>query len=176
MFNTKFLKQFKSKSLKSEGDGTGSSPMGFTLIELLLVVGLIGVLAGVMTSVINITQTKDRARDGVRMADLEKLIQGIEAFYTVESKYPAQGNYNNPLGTGAADATALGTYLKNWPGYIQTGGPIPAGSEIYYYYFIDTDNFALGIKKSGTSQFYKYHSTWTSIRTCAALAGNALCP
>lgn len=146
---------------------------GFTLIELLLVVGLIGVLAGVVIRVIDVNKTKDRAKDAVRLSNMDKVMQGLEAFYTVENKYPAEGETANhdPLNSTAPDSVALSTYIKFWPGDT---------IDIYTYHLIDADNYVVGVKKSGstttTTYYYKYHSSWSNIQICTTLEPNTSCP
>lgn len=43
---------------------------GFTLIELLIVIAVIGVLAGVLVSIINVSEYQKQARDARRMNDI----------------------------------------------------------------------------------------------------------
>ena len=129
---------------------------GFTLIELLIVVSVIGILAGAVVGLIDVNKTQDRARDGVRQANLEKVIQGLESFYVLEDYYPAQGSSgdgsNNPLlGT---DSAALSTYITQWP-----------TEEVYTYNKIDDNNFVIGTPNS-SGNYYKYHSAWSGISEC----------
>lgn len=53
---------------------------GFTLIELLVVVLIIGILAGVLISVINPAQQQDRAADGNVKAVINKTILSTQTF------------------------------------------------------------------------------------------------
>ena len=130
---------------------------GFTLIELLLVVSIIGILAGAVVGLVDVNKTKDRAKDGVRQANIEKVIQGIESFYTIEDFYPAESSADsshNPL--LGADGTVLSTYLKAWPG---------DATNPYIYEKIDDDTFLVGVANS-FGNYYKYYSTWSSIQNC----------
>lgn len=58
----------------------------FTLIEILLVIALIAILAGI--AIPNIEQNYMRTRDAERLADMEALKMGIEAFYQDWGYYP----------------------------------------------------------------------------------------
>lgn len=142
--------------------------LGFTLIELLIVVSVIGILAGATVGLINLDTTKERARDGVRQASLEKTIQGIEAFYILEDRYP-EADSGSPDGDGnpltGPDGDLLATYLTKWP----TGD-----TGEYIYSKIDDDNFVLGVLNS-TSQYYKYHSSWGEISDCTSLSIDDQC-
>lgn len=89
---------------------------GFTLIELLIVVSVIGVLAGVTVSIINPTRTKNTAEDAVRQSNIERLVQGIEAYYAAEGSYPSDTDSDgNPLNTGSGNENVLSVYLNQWP-------------------------------------------------------------
>jgi len=64
------------------------SERGFTLIELLIVVGILGILSGVIISVINPEKFRGRARDGVRKNDLAVVKGAIELYYAENNAYP----------------------------------------------------------------------------------------
>jgi prepilin-type N-terminal cleavage/methylation domain-containing protein len=50
---------------------------GFTLIELLLVVAIIGILSGVMLTLINPLKIQQKSRDSRRLQDLESLVNAL---------------------------------------------------------------------------------------------------
>ena len=52
---------------------------GFTLIETLLVVGILGIVAGVGVSVINTQQKKADAEDTVKRSNIEKIVLGVKS-------------------------------------------------------------------------------------------------
>jgi len=74
---------------------------GFTLIEILIVVVIIGILAGVVLSIIKPDVLYSRARDSRRETDLKTIQTGLENYY---AEY--RGYFTDkcpPAGTIAAD-------------------------------------------------------------------------
>ncbi|PJA41449.1 hypothetical protein CO178_00155, partial [candidate division WWE3 bacterium CG_4_9_14_3_um_filter_34_6] len=61
----------------------------FTLIELLIVIGIIGILAGIVLVIINPVQQQKKANDAVILASMEKLTASLEAYYSANFTYPA---------------------------------------------------------------------------------------
>ncbi len=88
---------------------------GFTLIEILIAVSIIGVLSGVVISIINPARSRYKAEDGVRFSTIEKLAQGINAYRhaSLEDKFPAVVE-GKPIGLGT-DNSGIGPYIKTWP-------------------------------------------------------------
>jgi prepilin-type N-terminal cleavage/methylation domain-containing protein len=143
---------------------------GFTLIELLIVVSVIGVLAAVLVNVIGPKRAQGSARDGVRMANMEKLVQGLEAFYVAENTgYPTCCGSTNQLKTSsptdmqdtAQADEVVETYIKNWP---QAEG----GTTFkYVYHYLGADSFVLSVKtERGPSSCLKYGATEGQIHQC----------
>lgn len=111
---------------------------GFTLIELMLVVVLIGVLSGVMLSVINISGMKARSRDAQRAGDLKRIQTALELYFSDNRGYPSSGSFVEIKGGMAPLTAELVT-----KGYIQTLPPDPmsatavsaCGLSSYGYYY-----------------------------------------
>jgi prepilin-type N-terminal cleavage/methylation domain-containing protein len=78
---------------------------GFTLIELLIVIVLIGILSGVLLSVIQPGAQRQRANETVMKANMDKLLMAVKAC-TSATKVPYTACDNNP-------ATELGVNIPN---------------------------------------------------------------
>ncbi len=89
---------------------------GFTIIEILIVIVIIGILAGIIISVIDTGVQRAKASDAARTGNLRKLIEGITSYQIVEGSFPVDSDVNgSPLDAGDADADRLSTYLQQWP-------------------------------------------------------------
>lgn len=147
-----FKEQVKQNKIKV--NSTGSA---FTLIELLLVVGIIGILAGVMTTVINPTRQRLTAMDGVARSNLEKMVQSIESYCSAEASCPTTANYSD------ANSVLRKSYIL----------AIPTDTPISYYYSAATSQYVLYVNKpSNTAKCLKYYSGNGIIQECAV----ASCP
>lgn len=80
---------------------------GFTLIELLIVIVIIGVLAAIIITVLNPARQRDRARDSVVIATMDKVSAEIQAFSN--SDISGVGTYPTCAQlAGTGDCTATG--------------------------------------------------------------------
>ena len=61
---------------------------GFTLIELLTVVAIIGIIT--VVAAFSITTIRARARDSVRVSDIDTFIKGLDLYLNEVGKYPIQ--------------------------------------------------------------------------------------
>lgn len=121
---------------------------GFTIIELSLVIGIIAVLAGVTTSILNSGRNQDRASDASRIANLQKTCDLIASIREIEGAFPDAGDTNNPLDvTGSIAAT----YIQVWP-------------EGFLY---DTDGNVFSVYvENANANAYKCSNAWGGIREC----------
>lgn len=87
---------------------------GFTLIELMIVVVLIGVLSGVVISVINAGGFRSKAKDSQRIADLEKIRSALELYFSDNRVYPNFG-WLEVTGSDAMSSALQTTYLNKVP-------------------------------------------------------------
>jgi len=125
---------------------------GFTLIELLLVVSILGILAGVMTSVINPNVQRNKAQDAIKRSNIEKLAQSIEAYCAGEGVCPSVNT----------DTVLRNTYVKQWP------------ADISYYWGNSYRDFEINVAlSSNSSKFYRYNSVWGSIKECTGRIGGS---
>ncbi len=129
---------------------------GFTLIELLLVIAVIGVLSGVVLNVIDVDKTKGKARDGVRISSMGKLVQALEAYCIAEEMCPTTAEVT-------AFSGKITTYVKEWPQAV--------GGYNYNYSRLTSDTFALYVNAdrdafpAGTD-CYKYTTDDSKIKIC----------
>lgn len=128
----------------------------FTIIELLLVVSIIGILAGVTTTVINPTVQKNKALDSVRWSNIEKLAQAIESYCAAEGHCPPKDEVTNKMG-------AVPTYVKVWPTdatytYLNNGATTAVESTEFEFNVVMASN---------SSKYIRYNSVWGKIQQCA---------
>ncbi|MEI8067765.1 MAG: prepilin-type N-terminal cleavage/methylation domain-containing protein [Candidatus Shapirobacteria bacterium] len=76
----------------------------FTLIEMLVVITIIIVLTAI--GVVSYSAAGVKARDGRRMADLEKIRLALEMYRQTNQVYPTTGTVKDDLSP---------TYLQSWP-------------------------------------------------------------
>lgn len=128
----------------------------FTLVELLLSVSIIAILAGITLSVINVSAQRNRAEDSVRFSNLEKIVLSINAFETVEGRFPT-----DPNGDGSPmDDPLMPTYITVWP----DGEPTATTS---YEYGTNPAGTMMGLAVATTrGTAFRYHSTWGEIKEC----------
>lgn len=122
---------------------------GFTLIELLIVVSLVGILSGIVISVINPTLLNNRAKDGVRLGNVAKVAQAFEAYYAAEGSYPA---------TQAALQTTSG-YIKSWP---DDDSDSSNGSNYIYNYITDANTTVAcaSVPMATSAKYFKYNTSY----------------
>lgn len=104
---------------------------GFTLIELLVVIAIIGILSGLV--IMATGQSRAKARDGLRMADIKALEGGVEFYIENFGAAPTGGNWAN-------FSNAVNSYIK--------GGSMPLDPTgrpyIYCRDSANTDLYLLG--------------------------------
>jgi prepilin-type N-terminal cleavage/methylation domain-containing protein len=71
----------------------GAAVHGFTLIEMLVVIAIIGILAGIIISVVGVAATGAKERRA--KAALQEIVTAIEAYHAATGSYPPD-NRNNP--------------------------------------------------------------------------------
>jgi len=121
---------------------------GFTLIELLVVIGIIGLLATIIT--MNVQSARQKARCGKRRADIVSLQAPLEAYYDANKSYPNNnGTWWNsgscPWGPGH-DVTGPNGWIPNLaPIYIRRlpSDPNPSSTDRCYIYRSDGNNYKI---------------------------------
>lgn len=103
---------------------------GFTLVELLIVISLLGILSGVMFSVINPKKTRQSSEDRIRITNTQKIKEAANAYFSLEGKYPTTEAEISP-------------YIASWP------NGVPNNDDTYEYsYDADEDSFSITSKDS----------------------------
>jgi general secretion pathway protein G len=65
---------------------------GFTLIELLVVISILGILASIVIA--SMSGSRERARDAVRISDLQQLSLTLALYRDANGNYPQPGTSN----------------------------------------------------------------------------------
>ncbi len=81
---------------------------GFTLIELLIVIGIIGLLATLAVTGVNVARAK--ARDAKRSADVSQLQKAFSLYATSQSRYPVAAT---ELCVNGSDAVSVDLKAKD---------------------------------------------------------------
>ncbi|MCG2686005.1 prepilin-type N-terminal cleavage/methylation domain-containing protein [Candidatus Parcubacteria bacterium] len=105
----------------------------FTLIELLIVVAIIGILSGVLLTVLNPGRFQKRARDTRRKSDLGAIQTAVEMYYSENGDYPASVPFGSQWSAGGI------TYLKSVP-------QDPLSTQSYCYEKTGTSGYILCAK------------------------------
>ena len=136
---------------------TQKNSIGFTLVELLIVISIVGILAAITLAALNPIEQRNRAADGVRLANMEKLIAGIESFNSGEDGYPQDVNNNqNPMD----DANGLNVYVSDWP-----DGKPDGATYLFWSNATSPSNgtvYGLSVDMAHDNTAFKFRSDWGS--------------
>ena len=66
---------------------------GFTLVEMIIVTVIIGILAGMVITVINIPRIQSRSRDSKRIGDLKRIQSALELYFADFRVYPLSASW-----------------------------------------------------------------------------------
>lgn len=119
---------------------------GFTLIELLVVISIIGLLS--TFALISLDNSRKKARDSKRKADLKQIQTALEVYYDKYGQYPLDKYCDSSIGISDAacpvnpaqsnwdytNPVLIGLSLRN--NGIMTNLPKdPINNTTYYYYY-----------------------------------------
>lgn len=110
---------------------------GFTLIEVLIVIGILGVLASLVSG--NLMNSMKRGRDAKRKEDLQQIKNALEMYYEDNKQYPGSLSFGNQL-----------THPKISKTYMQKIPKDPLAEYTYQY-----KSISIG---TGTSNAYNIYS------------------
>jgi prepilin-type N-terminal cleavage/methylation domain-containing protein len=113
---------------------------GFTLIELLVVIGITGLLATTVTTVMS--QVRGKARDVHRVQNVQEIAKALELYKADYGSYPV----------GVVPLTTFPGLVPNYLGYLPAA-PDPAGAGCEYdsFYHIYPPNSYRYISYNGSS-------------------------
>lgn len=143
---------------------TNSNNKGFTLVELLVVISLVGILASVTVALINPVKQRRVAMDGVKMSNLQKLAQAIEAYFQYNGRYPSAKEMEDADKDLVPDDPEVANFVKKIP------NDEPEKGVVYYFNsnFPNLDQFIVYVTRSDTdaNECFKYSSSWGKIKNC----------
>lgn len=121
---------------------------GFTLVEMIIVTVIIGILAGIVITVINIPRVQAKSRDSKRVGDLKMIQSALELYFADNREYPGELSWTL-LGTTHA---ALTNYISKIPldprngtnSNIQCYGDMGTNAYGYYYRSQTSGKYILG--------------------------------
>ena len=143
---------------------TKNTQKGFTLIELLIVIVIIGILAGVLISVIDPVSQQNRARDAGIEASMNKVVLATEGYVSAYGFVPDDVQFINQFKDGTV--TERGTTCSQTTGnpdceFSVSANTLPATcsstwagtgtAQCYFRYLAEdaTSNFAIYAKSAG---------------------------
>jgi prepilin-type N-terminal cleavage/methylation domain-containing protein len=121
---------------------------GFTLIELMVSIAIIGILTAVVIA--NAANSKAKARDAKRVADIAQIQLALELYYNRCNQYPVT------LSSTAGDGCPNGTTLANFLSPIPTA---PSGPDATY----TTYQYASLRGSSGTENICSTYHLWVKV-------------
>lgn len=135
---------FKQKSYKRK-----NLQNGFTLIEMVIVATIIGILSGVVISLVNPQKFNNRARDSVRANHITKIAEAAEAYANLEDTYP--------LDRATLEASP---YMSSWP------DGSPSTDDVYTYSYDSVNNIFSIYTENSDGEYLKYFSTEGRVMVC----------
>ncbi len=86
---------------------------GFTLVEMIIVTVIIGILAGIVITVINIPRVQAKSRDSKRVGDLKMIQNALELYFSDYRQYPS--NLSWMLLDSVADIPNFSNFISSIP-------------------------------------------------------------
>ncbi len=104
------------------------SGAGFTIIEMLVVIGIIGLIAGM--TLVAVSSARAKARDAQRMSNFEEIQKSLEFYFTENEKYPA----GEEGGICMKDLEGLQVALVPWLAPLPDEPLLESGHQCYAYF------------------------------------------
>ena len=140
----------------------------------MIATAIVSILAAVGYSVINPQAVRRNTEDAIRLTNIQKIAEGLEAYNQVQRRYPVDTDGNGDP-TNDAVNTDIGQFIADWP-----DGRPTATTEYNYSFSAATNVFGVIVSRTD-GRVYKYRSStaWGKrVRECAstAVVTNDLCP
>jgi len=144
--------------------------LGFTLVELIVVIAIVGVMGGMVITILNPIAQLQKSADAKRKSDLSQISKALESYYSDHGTYPSVNNTYElvVIPAGSNDPIAL-SWGSAWAPYMDTLPKDATLSKKYIYYTPTTGSGAL-------QSYYLYTSLERGILDPQACTGEAGCP
>jgi len=150
---------------------------GFTLIELLIVIVVIGILSGIVISVIDPVEQQNRAKDGVVLSSLNKFALNAGSYSSTYGTSPNARSFFNGLRSGNVTSYSGCTGTGTSCYFYVNSAALPAtcsnsyygygSTQCYYRYVKSGDEFYIYAKSHGDPyKLFRYNSTVGAVQEC----------
>lgn len=146
---------------------------GFTMIEIMIASSVLAILGGIGYSTLNPRAVRLRTEDSIRLANIQKLAEGLEAYKQIERTLPIDTDGDGDPTNDVVNVN-IHQFVADWP----DGRPTSATQ----YNYVDSGNTVFGLVVARSDgRIYKYRSStaWGKrVRECGSTAvpTNDLCP
>lgn len=143
---------------------------GFTLVELIVVIAIVGIMGGMVITILNPIAQLQKGADTKRKSDLAQISKALESYYSDHGKYPStNASYELVvIPAGSNDPIAL-SWGSTWEPYMDVLPKDAAVSKKYIYYTPTTGSGAF-------QSYYLYASLERGTKDPQACTGATGCP
>lgn len=141
----------------------------FTLVELLIVIVIIGILSGIVITIINPITQQNRAQDAVTISSINKMVLATESYMSAYAQAPDAFEFMAGLSNAypisdskcVDDSCIFSLDATNLPDDCFTDFYGNGDKKCYFYYerSQDLNEFFIYAKAHGSDSLYLYKST-----------------
>lgn len=131
----------------------GMHKRGFTLVEMLVVITIVAIVASIV--LVSVNSAREKSRDVRRKADLKQIRLALEAYRSVNGRYPQAGScaygincyVYSSAGSSWIPALTSGNYMPKVPvdPINNANGPWAVGNYTYAYGNVTSDGQAFDL-------------------------------